>query len=234
MAARVDFYEIVLRFPRLFPDPAIFEDSAHLANRFLLENGIQKEKSALVFQSNDEIFPKDDSGNPSVTAGTAKFLFEGKMILGEYMIDANVGLTYADFGTGLSPDDYSKIWSKGKLGELRFELRQFKYQTLTLKVPSTDELYDILRSQANPTSLSTIELDNVPSQLFKPTVAYLERELEVVAERDGFEIEVYAGRDLSTSERAALEKRLTRTASKFSVFVILSRKISPETLPIIS
>lgn len=234
MVDRVDFYEVVLRFPRLFPDPAIFEDSAHIANRFLVKNGLQKEKSALIFQNSDEVFPTDDSGNPSVATGTAKFLFEGKTILGEYMNNANVELAYADFGTGLSPDDHSRTWSKGRLGELRFDLGHFKHQTLMLNLPKIDELYNLLKRQANPTSLSTIELDSVPSQVFKPTVAYLERELRVVAERDGFEIEVYAGRDLSASERTAFEKRLTRTAGKASVFVILSRKGSPETLTIIN
>lgn len=233
MADRVDFYEVVLRFPRLFPDPAIFEDSAHIANRFLVQNGLQKEKSLLVFQNNDEVFPTDDKGNPAVAAGTAKFLFEGKTILGEYMNNVNVELAYADFGTGLSPDDHSQTWTKGRLGQLRFDLGHFKHQTLVLNLPNIDELYNLLKTRANPTSLSTIELDSVPPQVFNPTVAYLERELRVVAEGDGFEIEVYAGRDLSTSERTALEKRLTRTTGKASVFVILSRKVSPETLTII-
>lgn len=234
MVTRVDFYEVVLRFPRLFPDPAIFEDSAHLANRFLLQNGLGNEKAALVYQNTDEIFPKDDAGNPSVTTGTAKFLFEGKMILGEYMTSANIEIAYADFGTGLSPDDYSKMWTKGRLGVLRFDLRQFSHQTLTLNVPKVDEVYSILKNSANPTSLSTIELDNVPAQVFKPIVVHLEKELREVAGRDGLEIEVYAGRDISASERTSLEKRLNRTTTNATVFVILSRKMSPETPAIIN
>src|SRR5439155_2309875 len=125
MTVRSDFYQIVLRFPRLFPDPAVFEDPIHLANRYLMGNGIPREKADLVHQTTDEIVPVDDRGNPSTASGTAKYLFEGRTIQAEYMINANIRLDYADFGTGLTPDDHSRLWTKGKL---RTEIRAPRVQ----------------------------------------------------------------------------------------------------------
>ncbi|TMI37305.1 hypothetical protein E6H26_03595 [Candidatus Bathyarchaeota archaeon] len=214
MTVRSDFYQIVLRFPRLFPDPAVFEDPIHLANRYLMGNGIPREKADLVHQTTDEIVPVDDRGNPSTASGTAKYPFEGRTILAEYMINANIRLDYADFGTGLTPDDHSRLWTKGKLGGLRFELRDFKHQSQTLTIPDVSELYRMLKERATPNTLSTIELDNVPERMFRAGLAYIEGRLRVDAKADGLEVEVYAGSDLSASEKAGLERRLTRESSK--------------------
>lgn len=232
MAVKVDYYDLVLRFPRLFPDPVLFEDSSHLVNRYLVENGLSKNESGLVYQSTEEIQPLDDRGNPSATSGTAKYPFEGKTILAEYMSDANLALGYADFGTGMTPDDHSKLWTKGKLGNLRFGLREFKHQSRTVNLPEISELYEILKGRAQPNALSTVELDSVPGQLFKPVLRYVEDKLRSSATADGLEVEVYAAKELSTSERTALEKRLTRQSGKSTVFIILSRDKSSHPLPL--
>ena len=223
MAVKIDFYDLVLRFPRLFPDPVLFEDSSHLVNRYLVENGLSKNEAGLVYQSTEEIQPVDDRGNPSATSGTAKYPFEGKTILAEYMSDANVALGYADFGTSMTPNDHSNLWTKGKLGNLRFGLREFKHQSQTLNLPEVSQLYELLKARMQPNALSTVELEGVPGQLFKPVLRYIEDKLRSSAEVDGLEVEVYAGRELSASERAALERRLTRQSGKSTLFIILSR-----------
>jgi hypothetical protein len=220
-----------LRFPRLFPDPALFEDTIHLANRYLTDNGLSREKSALIFQSTEEILPVDNQNNPSSTSGTAKFPFEGKMILAEYMSNATVPLDYVDFGSGLSAEDHSRLWSKGKIGELRFELHEFKHQTQSLNIPDIPELYKILKEKAIPNTLSTVELENVQSQLFRPVLAYVESRLRTNATADGLDLEIYAARDLSASEKASLERRLTRESGKDTIFIILSRESVPKPLP---
>ena len=222
MTIRADLYQLVLRFPRLFPDPTLFEDPLHVANRYLENNGLPKEKSDLVCQSTEEIGPVDDSGKPSVPSGTAKYRFEGRVILAEYMSNANVRLDYADFGTGLTSNDHSRLWSKGKIGELRFELRDLKHQSQTVNIPAVSELYAMLKDRARPNTLSTLELDNVPATAFKPTLDYIGRMLRNMAKNESIEVEVYAARDLSDSEKSALETRLTRTSTGNTVFVILS------------
>jgi hypothetical protein len=231
MTVRVDVYRLVLRFPRLFPDPTLFEDPLHLANRYLTANGVPGEKSDLVCQITEEILPVDDRGAPSSTSGTAKYPFEGKMILAEFMSNANLPLNYVDFGTGLSSDEHSKLWTKGKLGELRFELHEFKHQTQTLNIPDTQELYQILKQRADPNTLSTVELDSIPEHMFRPTLALVENKLRTATKADGLDVEVYAARDLSASEKAALEKRLTRESGKATIFVILSRPAISRPIP---
>jgi hypothetical protein len=226
MATKVDVYQIVLRFPRLFPEPMVFEDQTHLAAKYLMMNGVAREKSRLVFQTKDEIVAIDDRGAPAVAAGTAKFLFEGRTIWAEYMSNARVRLGYVDFGTGLSPEEHSRLWSKGKLGELRFELREFKHNRQTLNIPEVSELYKMLRERATPSNLSTIELEGVPRDLFEATFSYVEGRLREWAEADGFELEIYAAQNLSSSEKASLERRLTRESTKSTVFVILSRPVA--------
>ncbi len=233
MTMRADVYRLVLRFPRLFPDPALFEDPIHLATRYLTANGLPKDKSDLVGQITEEILPADDRRAPSSTSGTAKYQFEGKVIMAEYMSNANVPFSYADLGTGLSPDDHARLWTKGKLGELRFELREFKHQTLTLNIPDTQELYQMLKQRADPNTLSTIELDNIPEQLFRPTLMIVENELRTAANADGLDVEAYAARDLSVTEKAALGNRLARESGKATIFVILSRREVSGPFPIV-
>lgn len=230
---KADLYDIVLFFPRLFPDPAVFEDPVHLANRYLLENGVSREKSDLVYQTTNEIDPIDERGKQSIASGTAKYSFEGRSILAEYMSNANIRLAYADFGTGLTPSDHSRLWSKGKIRELRFELRQFKHQATTFNLPEFSELYQMMKERATPTTLSTIELDNVPAHAFGAAVAHLKGRLLAAAQKDDFEVEVYAAQDLSPSERSGLEKRIGRESNRATIFVILSRKNVSTVHPVI-
>ena len=224
MPIRADQYQIILRFSRLFPDPVVFEDQNHIANRFLLDSGLSEDKSKLICQTGDEIIPTDDNAKPSVATGTAKYPFQGRTIIAEYMSNANIPLSYVDFGTGLAPDDHSKLWKRGRLGELKFELRDFKHQAQTLNIPDIRDIYKILKDRATPSALSTIELDKVPGHVFQAIQAYIENQLQSAANNDGLEIEIYAAKDLSNSEKAALEKRLTRESTKSTIFVILSRE----------
>lgn len=222
MVVKVDFYRILLRFPRLFPDPFVFENQQQLVIRYLLANAVSAEKVRLIFQVTDEVVGVDDRGSPSTTSGTAKYQFEGHTILAEYMTDASVRIEYADFGTGFAREDHLRLWDKRKMGELRFELREFKHERRALDLPEAVELYTILKKQATPTTLSAIELDSVSDDLFQVTLDYLTAVLRAAAESDGLEVEIYAARNLRASEKAALEKRLARSSNNSTVFVILS------------
>src|ERR671924_338150 len=103
--------------------------------------------------------------------------------------------------------DHSRLWSKGKIGELRFELRDLNHQSQTVNIPAVSELYPMLKDRARPNTLSTLELDNVPATAFKPTLDYIGRMLRNMAKNESIEVEVYAARDLSDSEKSALETR---------------------------
>lgn len=229
MAVKADLYRIILRFPRLFPDPVVFEDQIHFANRYLVENGLTKDKAGFVSQTSDEIVPLDEGGKPSVASGTAKYPFEGKTIVAEYMSNSFVRLEYIDFGTGLSARDHSKLWGNGKIGELRFEIREFAHHPTTFNIPEVSDLYRMLKDRAMPT-LATLELDTVPDSSFRAVLTYIDNQLRTAAKADSLEAETYAAKDLSGSEKIALEKRLTRPSSKTTVFVILSREQFPEVL----
>jgi F0F1-type ATP synthase delta subunit len=63
----------------------------------------------------------------------------------------------------------------------------------------------------------------MPEEVFRVTVAYLKSQLRKSAEKDGLEVEVYAARELSASEKSSLEKRLTRESTGSTVYVILSK-----------
>jgi len=84
-------------------------------------------------------------------------------------------------------------------------------------------LYEIMKKQGQATSLSSIELAKMPEEAFQVTVAYLKSQLRKSAGEDALEVEVYAARDLSASERSSLEKRLTRESTGSTVYVILSK-----------
>jgi F0F1-type ATP synthase delta subunit len=81
----------------------------------------------------------------------------------------------------------------------------------------------MMKKQIQTTSLSSIELAKMPEDTFQVTVAYLKSQLRKSAERDALEVEVYAARDLSPSEKSSLEKRLTRASTDSTVYVILSK-----------
>ena len=211
------------RFTRLFPDPAVFEDQEHLVERYLVQSGLPQEKTIYLYQKEDEISPIDDSGRGAVASGTASFRFQGKNILAEYMPNASLRLEYYDFGTGLSSEDHSTFWKKQRIGEMSFQVRDFTHETQTLNITNVSELYEIMKKQGQATNLSSIELGKMPEDTFRVTVAYLKSHLRKHAEQDALEVEVYAARDLSASEKSNLEKRLTREATSSTVYVILSR-----------
>jgi hypothetical protein len=207
----------------LFPDPAVFEDQEHLVERFLVQSGLPKEKAFHLHQNEEEINPVDDSGKQAIASGTASFRFQGKNIIAEFMPNASLALEYYDFGTGLSEEDHSRLWKKQRIGEMSFQLRDFRHETRTLNVTNVFELYEIMKKQSQTTSLSSIELAKMPDDTFRATVAYLKSQLRKSAGQDGLEVEVYAARDLSASEKSSLEKRLTRESTGSTVYVILSK-----------
>jgi len=220
---KVDHYRVVARFARLFPDPAVFEDQNHLVERYLLQSGLPKEKTFYLYQLADEINPVDDSGKPAIASGAASFRFQGKNIMAEFMPNASLAMEYYDLGTGISPEEHSRLWNKQRIGEMSFQLRDFRHETQGLNLTNVSELYDILKKQDQPTSLSSIELAKMPEDMFRVTVAYLKSQLRKSAEHDALEVEVYAAKDLSASEKSSLEKRLTRESTSSTVYVILSK-----------
>ena len=220
---KVDRYRVVARFARLFPDPAVFEDQEHLVERYLVQSGLPQEKAIYLYQREDEINPIDDFGRAALASGTASFRFQGKNILAEYKPNASLKLEYYDFGTGLSQEDHSNLWKKQRIGEMSFQLRDFSHETQTLSITNVSELYEIMKKQGQATNLSSIELGKMPEDTFRVTVAYMKSQLQKNAGQDGLEVEVYAARDLSASEKGTLEQRLTREATGSTVYVILSR-----------
>ena len=226
MTVRADSYQVVVRFARLFPDPVVFEDQEHLVRRLFSHSQLSEVKASYLHQHAGDLTPVDDMGRPAVASGTAKYQFEGRTIMAEFMSNANLRIEYLDFGTGLSPDDHLKIWKTQKLGEMRFELREFNHQAQTLNVPDVPELYRLLREKAASTLLSTVELSNVSDSVFEATVAYLGAQLRDLAKKDDLEVEVYAARDLSSSEKQSLERRLTRESTRSTIYVILSNALA--------
>ncbi len=81
----------------------------------------------------------------------------------------------------------------------------------------------MMKKQSQTTSLSSIELAKMPEDAFRVTVSYLKSQLRKSAEQEGLEVEVYAARELSASEKSSLEKRLTRESTGSTVYVILSK-----------
>lgn len=220
---KVDRYRVIVRFARLFPDPAVFEDQDHLVERYLVQSGLPKEKAFYLYQPEEEVNPVDDSGKPAIASGAASFRFQGKNIMAEFMPNASLELEYYDFGTGLSSEDHSRLWKKQRIGEMSFQLRDFRHETQGLTLTNISELYEMMKKQSQTTSLSSIELDKMPEATFRVTVAYLKSQLRKSAEHDGLEVEVYAARELSASEKSSLEKRLTRESTGSTVYVILSK-----------
>src|SRR3989454_3632464 len=207
----------------MVPSPSCLRRSGPLSERYLVQCGLAREKAFYLYQDEDEIIPVDDSGKPAVASGTASFRFQGKNIVAEFMPNASLALEYYDFGTGLSPEDHSRLWKKQRIGEMAFQIRDLAHETRTLNITNVSELYEIMKKQGQATSLSSIELAKVPEDAFRVTVAYLRSQLRRSAEEDALEVEVYAARDLSASEKSSLEKRLTRESTGSTVYVILSK-----------
>lgn len=220
----VEVYKVRIRFARLFPDPLIFDEPQNLVRTYLLSKGVSSDKSGYLHQSTPEAVPVDDSGNQSVVSGTSSYHVHGKRVRSEFMAGANLSIEYADFGSGLSPEEHEGLWKRGLWGEMRFQVKSFNRETVAIELPDPDELYTMLHERANPTTIATVELASIPETLFLPTANYLEDRLRHLSEKGNGTVEVYASRNLTPEERQALEKRIAREATPLTVFVILSKK----------
>ncbi len=220
----VNLYRVKIRFPRLFADPAVFDEPSTLALRYLISTGLPQDKSGFVQHVTEDAVPLDDYGKPSVAAGEANYRYLGKTVRSEYMAGANLNVEYADFGSGLSLQDHKSRWGRGRWGELVFELRDLQHRRLSIELPDISELYQMLIARSEPTTLASIELEGIPDNLYQPTASFIETRLRGMAESGGGSVEVYSSRQLAAQEKAALEKRLTRELGNSSLLVILSKE----------
>ena len=222
MVIEADCYRVRLRFKRLFADPSIFEDQKNAARRYLLPK-TTGDKTASVYQITSDIAPTDDAGKPSEIAGTTRYVHRGRVVRSEYFENANLTLEYADFGSGISPSDHQRLWKKQMWGRMSFNLDEFRHEHLRIEIPDTSELYEMLRARADPTTLVDVELAELPDNFFRSAVGYLETRLKQLAEEHHETIEIYVARDLLLEEKEALEKRLTRPSTQFTIYIMLSK-----------
>ncbi len=103
---KADVFRLKIRFGKLFADPRIFDSPRIFARDYLRSFGLSQEKAEEIYETTEDVNPLDDSGHPSVPAGTGKFRFEGKVLRSEYMQGANVQVEYSDFGSGLQPEEH--------------------------------------------------------------------------------------------------------------------------------
>jgi hypothetical protein len=217
-----DFYSVRLRFKRLFADPAIFEDQKNAVRRFLISPHLASNQVA-IYQITDDISPSDNVGKSPDIAGTARYIHRRRVVRSEYLENANVTLEYADFGSGLSPDDHQKLWKRQKWGRMNFDLVEFHHEHLKIEMPAVPELYEMLRSRADPTTLVDVELPELSDNFFRSAVGYLEIRLKQLAELEHQMIDIYVARDLLPEEKEALEKRLTRPSTQSTIYIMLSK-----------
>jgi hypothetical protein len=217
-----DFYSVRLRFKRLFADPAIFEDQKNAVRRFLISPHLASNQVA-IYQITDDISPSDNVGKSPDIAGTARYIHRGRVVRSEYLENANVTLEYADFGSGLSPDDHQRLWKRQKWGRMNFDLEEFHHEHLKIEIPDIPELYEMLRVRADPTTLVDVQLPDLPDNFFRSAVGYLETRLKQLAEQEHQTIDIYVARDLLPEEKRALEKRLTRPSTQSTIYILLSK-----------
>ena len=106
---------------------------------------------------------------------------------------------------------------------MSFSLDEFRHEHLTIEIPDTFELYEMLRARADPTTLVDIELPELPDNFFRSAVGYLETRLKQLAEAHHETIEIYVAKDLLLEEKEALEKRLTRPSTESTIYIMLSK-----------
>lgn len=222
MVIEADFYRVRLRFKRLFADPAIFEDQKNAARRFLFSTRPATSETA-IYQITDDISPIDNAGKSPDIAGTARYIHRGRVVRSEYLENAKVTLEYADFGSGLSPNDHQRLWKRQKWGRMNFNIEEFHHEHLKIEIPDVPELYEMLRVRADPTTLVDVELPELPDNFFRSAVGYLETRLKQLAELEHKTIDVYVARDLLPEEKVALEKRLTRPSTQATIYIMLSK-----------
>src|SRR5712692_8305426 len=177
MVVESDFYRVRLRFKRLFADPAIFEDQKNTVRRFLSSPDPANNQIA-IYQITDNIAPSDNVGKSPDIAGTARYVHRGRVVRSEYLENTNVTLEYADFGSGLSPDDHQRLWKRQKWGRMNFDLEEFHHENLKIEIPAVPELYEMLRARADPTALVDVELPDLQAHFLRSAVGYLETRLK--------------------------------------------------------
>lgn len=220
----VDLYKVKIRFPRLFPDPAIFDEPANIAQRYLSSTGVSPEKTGFIHQSSDEAEPLDDSGKPSVVSGEANYRYQGKTVRSEYMAAANIAVNYVDFGSGMLPAEHKSRWNKGRWGELFFELKDLQHERRKLELPDIGGLYQVLVAGGLQPTLATIELKQVPQGLVGATARFIDSRLGELAKQNGQSVEVYESDQLGAGEKEALSRRLARQIEPGSLLVILAKQ----------
>ena len=223
MTVEADYYQVKLRFKRLFADPTIFEDQENAVRRFLYYNGPPSNQTA-IYQITETISPVDKIGKVPEIAGTARYVHEKRIVRSEYFEDVVLELEYADYGSGLKPEDHQRVWKKQHWGRMSFTVERFHDDHFKIDVPPIDELYKVMSATGDPTSLVSIELGTLPDKLFRATVGFVSTQLNRYAKEQHRTVEIYVARDLLDEEKKALEKRLTRPASDSTVYVLLSRE----------
>ena len=222
MVIEADFYRVRLRFKRLFADPSIFEDQRNATRRYLFPRDTG-DKTLSIYQITSDISPTDYSGKSSEVAGTARYVHQGRVVRSEYFDNANVTLEYADFGSGISPSDHEKLWKRQRWERMSFNLDEIRHEHLRIEIPDASELYEMLRTRADPTTLVDVELPELPDNFFRSAVGYLETRLKQLAKAQHEMIEIYVARDLLLEEKEALEKRLTRPSTQSTIYIMLSK-----------
>jgi len=220
VTVEIGVYKAHLWFKRLFADPRLFEKNSNIAKQYLESAGLSETNSRYIKQSKAPLIT-DEKGEPSQIAGVAKYVFQEKKTRSEYMENANLVIDYLDVGTGIPPDLHHRYWAGQKLWTMPFLLKEFKHQSVKLEIPNVEHLYTMVKERANPTTIASVELNDVPNDQFDLAMAYLETHLARMAEKDSATLEVYASRDLEPSEREALDKRLTRQSTASTVYLIL-------------
>jgi hypothetical protein len=226
MVVEADYYRVRLRFKRLFADPTIFEDQENVVRRFIYYQGPPSDQTA-IYQITDTISPTNKAGKIPDIAGTARYVHERRVVRSEYFENVILDLEYADYGSGLRPEDHQRLWKKQGWGRMSFTLEEFQNDHFKIDVPPILELYEIVSARGDPTSLVDVELSELPDKLFRATVGYLNNQLKQIAEKRHRTVEIYVARDLLDEEKKALEKRLTRPATESTIYILLSKEDAP-------
>jgi hypothetical protein len=106
---------------------------------------------------------------------------------------------------------------------MNFDLEEFHHEHLKIEMPAVPELYEMLRSRADPSTLVDVELPELSDNFFRLAVGYLETRLKQLVEPKHETVELYVARDLLPEEKAALEKRLTRPSTQSTIYIMLSK-----------